>query len=522
MNILSFIFILLVVLPVWGDWFSTQSPDTCTGPRVRRNWSSLSDADKKNYMNIILKMKQTNVPVRNGMVRSLYNLFVDMHLNAVNTNVWHGTSLFMVVHRWFIYQYESALRYICRVYGSSMTPPITDCCSVALPYWNWEVDYENSTLDSYIPQDHSAVFDTNYLGPAPVPNTVDYTVQGVMINSNSWPTVTALSNNPSPNQFTSGNTAYTLKRWMDSSAVPLTTGPVWIIDRMNSTANYGTYDGSIEATPHSTPHIWMGFQMETMSSPDDPYFMLHHSNVDRLYALWQDCWDYELVPSSQLTTKQYQALNPISGSNQKLDPFSGIAYDVGIDTPMDYWWRTYSTRGVLTKEDSVIFPQAEWPTPRNMNFIGNATQPGFGGMYYVYGDDNIVSLIQKLSTTSSPFCPLNTKWRLVNVGSSSKRALSSKDKDNRSENDKNCEGNIKSKWDEYKKKGNNDNDAWTQLVAWDCQNTPKIELTDALEAWINMTGLAPELFDRVCDSVSDKWATKHGGNGKGNNGQGHQ
>jgi len=527
MNILSFIFILLVVLPVWGDWFTTQSPDNCpAGPRYRRNWSSLSDTDKKNYMNIVLKMKQTNVPVRSGgMVRSLYNLFVDMHSNAVNTNVWHGTSNFLVVHRWFIYQYESALRYICRVYGASMNPPITDCCSIALHYWNWEVDYENSTTDSYIPQDHSAIFDTNYLGPAPVPNPVSYTVNGVMINAKNWPTVTELNNNPDPNLFTSsssryGGLTYTLKRWMDSTDYPLTTGPVWIINRMNSTANYGTYDGSIEATPHSTPHIWMGFQMETMSSVDDPLFMLHHSNVDRLYALWQDCWDYELIPSSQLTTKQYQALNPISsGSATKTDPFSGQVYDVGIDTHMDYWWITSSSRGVLTKQDTVIFPQAEWPRPRDMHFMGNATQTGFGGMYYVYSDDNIVSLIQQLATTGSSFCPLNTKWRLVNVSPSSKRSISDKDKD-RSENDKSCERNIKSKWDEYKNNGHNDNDAWTQLVNWDCQNTPKIELTDKLEAWMSMTGLGPELWDRVCDSVSAKWAAKHGGNANGNNGNG--
>jgi len=187
---------------------------------------------------------------------------------------------------------------------------------------------------------------------------------------------------------------------------------------------------------------------------------------------------------------------------------------------MDYWWRTFSSRGVLTEEDSVIFPQAQWPTPRDMNFMGNATNPGFGGMYYVYGPDNIVSLIQQLSTSSSPFCPLNTKWRVVNVGSSSsKRSISGKDKDNRSYNDKNTEVNIKSKWDEYKKKGNNDTAAWTQLVDWDCQNTPKIELTAQLEDWISMTGLAPELWDRVCDSVSQKWATKHGG--KNNNSQNH-
>jgi len=363
MNILSFIFILLVVLPVWGDWFLDQKPkDTCPpGPRYRRCWSSLSDTEKKNYMNLILKMKNTNIPVRSGQTRSLYNLFVDMHSNPVNTDVWHGTSNFLVVHRWLVWQFESALRYICRAYGSSMNPPITDCCSVALPYWNWEVDYENSTKDSYIPQDHSAIFDTNYLGPAPAANTIDYTVNGFTINSKFWPTVTALNNNPDPSKMTSGNKAFTLKRWMNSASVPLTTGPIGIINQMNANAYYGPYDGWIEGLPHSTPHIWMGFQMQTMSSVDDPLFMLHHANVDRLFALWQDCWDYELVPSAKLTTKQYQALNPIStGSSKKIDTFTHKAFDVGIDTPMLYWWKCLSSSN---KQDSVIFPQANWPTP---------------------------------------------------------------------------------------------------------------------------------------------------------------
>jgi len=514
MNILIFIFLLLVVLPVWGDWYLTDAPENCPpGPRCRRVWSSLSDTEKKNYMNLILKMKSTNIPIRSGLTRSLYDVFVDMHSNAVNTAVWHGTSNFMVVHRWLVWQYESGLRYICRKYGSTLNPPITDCCSIALPYWNWEVDYENSTTDNYVPQDHSAVFDTNYLGPAPVPNTVDYTVQGATINSNSWPTVTATNNNPDPNYFSSGKgLTNTLKRWMNSVEEPFTTGPVTIINLMNSNPNYGAYDGSVEATPHSTPHIWLGFQMETMSSPDDPFFMLHHCNVDRLFALWQDCWDYELVPSSALTTNQYQALNPISGNIKKVNYQTGKAYDVGIDTSMLYWWRSSGSGRSVTNQDSVLFPQANWPKPRDMHFIGNATQTGFGGMYYVYGPDNIVSLIQELSSTST-ICPKNTQWRLVNADcGSSKRGISRKD--HRSTNEKNCHGFITSKWEELKKNQKNDTEAWKQLVEWECQSTPKVELTPQLEAWISMTGLEPALWDRVCDSVSEKWTKKHGGTGK--------
>lgn len=38
---------------------------------------------------------------------------------------------------------------------------------------------------------------------------------------------------------------------------------------------------------HDGPHNWVGGIMATASSPEDPVFWLHHSNVDRLWAIWQ-------------------------------------------------------------------------------------------------------------------------------------------------------------------------------------------------------------------------------------------
>jgi len=34
-------------------------------------------------------------------------------------------------------------------------------------------------------------------------------------------------------------------------------------------------------------HVWVGGSMLPMSSPNDPIFMLHHCNVDRIWAKWQ-------------------------------------------------------------------------------------------------------------------------------------------------------------------------------------------------------------------------------------------
>jgi hypothetical protein len=43
-----------------------------------------------------------------------------------------------------------------------------------------------------------------------------------------------------------------------------------------------------EAGPHMLVHGIVGGQMDTHYSAADPLFYLHHSNVDRLYCMWQD------------------------------------------------------------------------------------------------------------------------------------------------------------------------------------------------------------------------------------------
>ena len=53
----------------------------------------------------------------------------------------------------------------------------------------------------------------------------------------------------------------------------------------------------LEGTPHPLPHVCLGGSdlgdMATLYSPNDPVFFLHHSFVDLIYALWQDCYDYD-------------------------------------------------------------------------------------------------------------------------------------------------------------------------------------------------------------------------------------
>lgn len=43
---------------------------------------------------------------------------------------------------------------------------------------------------------------------------------------------------------------------------------------------------TLEFTPHNGVHMTIGGQMPTMLSPRDPIFLMHHGNVDRLWAVW--------------------------------------------------------------------------------------------------------------------------------------------------------------------------------------------------------------------------------------------
>jgi tyrosinase len=39
---------------------------------------------------------------------------------------------------------------------------------------------------------------------------------------------------------------------------------------------------------HNNVHLWVGGDMGLSSSPNDPVFFLHHCNIDRLWASWQE------------------------------------------------------------------------------------------------------------------------------------------------------------------------------------------------------------------------------------------
>jgi hypothetical protein len=51
----------------------------------------------------------------------------------------------------------------------------------------------------------------------------------------------------------------------------------------------GGFRPAFEAGAHSRPHLFIGGAMNSFASPDDPIFWLHHTMVDKVWTMWQDC-----------------------------------------------------------------------------------------------------------------------------------------------------------------------------------------------------------------------------------------
>ena len=73
------------------------------------------------------------------------------------------------------------------------------------------------------------------------------------------------------------------------AAIPYDTAP-WedSLRDPNDPAEWRGFRIQLEIPLHNLVHRWVGGNMVDMTSPNDPVFWLHHCNIDRLWAEWQD------------------------------------------------------------------------------------------------------------------------------------------------------------------------------------------------------------------------------------------
>ncbi|OSS46640.1 hypothetical protein B5807_08960 [Epicoccum nigrum] len=302
-----------------------RGPCNLSNVAVRREWNALSKKERKSYTDAVLclQKKQSKTPA--SLIpgaRSRFDDWVGTHINQTN-NI-HYTGTFLGWHRYFIWQYEQALRNECGYKGYQ-------------PYWNWALtaqsgldnsslfDGSDSSMSSngeFIPGRGDVLLGGNGLPEIPIPAGTG----GGCIKSgpfkdmkvNIGPVALGLTNGSTvgngdgldynPRCLQRDLTDYSNKRWANATS---------IVDLILRHKDIESFQMEMQGVPgsgaigvHGGGHYSIGGDpgRDLFTSPGDPVFYLHHGGIDRTWWIWQ-----------QLDKKTRQSENGISGTNTFLD-----------------------------------------------------------------------------------------------------------------------------------------------------------------------------------------------------------
>ncbi|MEV6841620.1 tyrosinase family protein [Streptomyces sp. NPDC051133] len=225
---------------------------------VRKNQANLSDEEKKNFVDAVVKLKH----------QGQYDEFVTTHNAFIMSDTdegertGHRSPSFLPWHRRFLIQFEQALQ--------SVNP------SVMLPYWDWTVD---NAADSPLWSD-------DFLGGDGQGSDSRVTSGPFAFNGGSW----ALNVRVDGRTFLRralgrGGEELPTQADVDSVLAAATyDAPPW---NSESEGFRNSLEGWRGANLHNRVHVWVGGNMATGASPNDPVFWLHHCFIDKLWADWQ-------------------------------------------------------------------------------------------------------------------------------------------------------------------------------------------------------------------------------------------
>ncbi|CCT73062.1 related to monophenol monooxygenase [Fusarium fujikuroi IMI 58289] len=260
----------------------------CKAPLVRKEWRTLSTKEKHDYIGAVkcLATKPSQTGNIYAGAKSRYDDFQVSHI--VNTDFIHYVGFFQAWHRMFIAQYEKDLRDLC-------------CYSGGQPYWDWTLD--SNSMEDF---ESSPIFDAE----------TGFGGNGVFIDISGWTNVTRqVSGRTGGGCVTDGPFAkgqFEVHAGPDNSTAykPRCLARDISVEYGISKLNQTVVDGTLEAKDffefdqrvqggvssesqgyHGGGHLAIGGSLGEMgdmySSPGDPIFWLHHTNVDRLWDIWQ-------------------------------------------------------------------------------------------------------------------------------------------------------------------------------------------------------------------------------------------
>ncbi|MET9207117.1 tyrosinase family protein [Streptomyces bacillaris] len=225
---------------------------------VRKNQASMTAAEKRAFVDAVLELKRTG---RYDAFVTTHNAFI-MSDTDNGDRVGHRSPSFLPWHRRFLIQFEQALQEI---------DP-----AVALPYWDWTVDRTVA----------SSLWAPDFLGGTGRARDGQVAEGPFAVSGGRWPvTVTVDGRGFLRRALGSGVPQLPTRSEVDSVlAMPTYDTAPW-----NSASDgfRNHLEGWRGVNLHNRVHVWVGGQMATGASPNDPVFWMHHAFIDRLWAQWQ-------------------------------------------------------------------------------------------------------------------------------------------------------------------------------------------------------------------------------------------
>ncbi|WP_193370685.1 tyrosinase family protein [Pelagibius marinus] len=244
----------------------------------RKNVKSLGAAEKAALVQAFLDLKNpskapSQVPAAQARgATSRYDDYVWLH-TIVDTGA-HRRPGFLAWHRKYIELLEKDLQ------------TVSGNATLALPYWDWAdaasnpfttdlLGGEGDGADNRVTTGAFAYAEGNWTLNVPPEDAAS--VQPYLQRDSPFTPNSGVAVLPTPQQV------------LDMLAVTPQDMTPW--DDSPSTNGFrNQLEGWFGAPPvrfHNAGHVYVGGSMLPDSSPNDPVFFLHHANVDRLWAVWQ-------------------------------------------------------------------------------------------------------------------------------------------------------------------------------------------------------------------------------------------
>ncbi|UYQ65943.1 tyrosinase MelC2 [Streptomyces peucetius] len=225
---------------------------------VRKNQAALTTAEKRRFTDAVLELKRTG----------RYDAFVTTHNGFIMSDTDHGprtghrSPSFLPWHRRFLLDFEQALQ--------SVDP------SVALPYWDWTVDRTPA----------SSLWAADFLGGTGRSRDGAVMDGPFAAAAGNWPITVRVDGRDHLRRSLGARGLQLPTRAETDSVLAM---PVYDMPPWNSASDgfRNHLEGWRGVNLHNRVHVWVGGQMATGVSPNDPVFWLHHAFIDRLWTQWQ-------------------------------------------------------------------------------------------------------------------------------------------------------------------------------------------------------------------------------------------